>query len=184
MTKHIQPRIIAGKFKGIRLSVSDSSRPITDRMKQSLFDQITDYTQDAHVLDLYAGSGSLGLEALSRGSSFATFVENEHDAQETLAKNIAKCQAENITEIVKRNALGFVKDTKDQFDLIFIDPPYRELEEREFPLHMMYDLMHPQSLLVMKLATDYNLKPLKSLPLLLEQQFGQNKLVYIQKKEH
>lgn len=174
-----QPRIIAGEYKGIRLQVATTSRPITDRMKQSLFDQIADYIPHASVLDLYAGSGSLGLEALSRGASFCTFVDNDFEAQRLLSQNIAKCQATSKSKISKRNVLGFIKECKEAFDLIFVDPSYKQLETVELPLHLFAHVMHKDSLLIIKLPTGYQMRELRTMPMLLCQQFGANKLCYL-----
>src|SRR5205809_4215568 len=84
-------RIIAGEFRGRKLlpPEGDATRPITDRVKQSLFDILTPHIEGARVYDLFAGTGSMGLECLSRGASYATFFESDRSALERLNKNIA-----------------------------------------------------------------------------------------------
>ena len=118
-------RVIAGSAKGARLkSPAVGTRPMTDRMKESLFSALGDLTKNK-VLDLYAGSGSLGLEALSRGATSVTFVENAREAIVKLEQNIQttgfkrKCKVEwcDVKAYLARGATR-------RMDLIFVDPPY------------------------------------------------------------
>jgi 16S rRNA (guanine(966)-N(2))-methyltransferase RsmD len=124
-------RIIAGISRGRKLvSPKDSSiRPTGDRVKEALFSMIDAHVPGSKVLDLFAGTGSLGLEALSRGAEFATFVENSPKSLELLKKNIElagfKAQSEVIYKDALRAAAAFGKSGR-VFDIIFVDPPYKE----------------------------------------------------------
>lgn len=125
-------RIIGGDFRGRRLAsvgkgdAAAHLRPTSDRVRESLFNILNTYDviEDTHVLDLFAGTGALGLEALSRGAAQVTFVENGRAAQKLLRENIALCRAEDQCRVLPVDArrLGPVKDTL--CGLVFLDPPY------------------------------------------------------------
>lgn len=122
-------RIIAGRWKGARISAPKGvlTRPTTDRVKEAVFSILGDRTIGASVLDLCAGSGSLGLEALSRGADSAVFVDKGTKALALIRENCAKVRAENV-RIVREDAFRYVKGWNWQeqpFTLIFFDPPYR-----------------------------------------------------------
>ena len=121
-------RVISGEFRGRRLHTvsSRSVRPATDRVKQSLFDTLTTRLplEGADVLDLYAGTGSLGIEALSRGARSATFVDSGPQAIECIKKNISLIRAGSRATVVRMDATRYMTDRGGQFDLIFADPPY------------------------------------------------------------
>ena len=118
-------RVIAGKAKGHRLRTPTSgTRPMADRMKETLFSALGD-VDGAKVLDLYAGSGSLGLEALSRGASHATFVENSRDAILKLEQNIDTTGFGDRSDVVWADVSSTLGHSpQERFDLIFLDPPY------------------------------------------------------------
>lgn len=124
-------RIIAGTSRGRRLiSPADKSiRPTGDRVKEAVFSMLTYEIPGSKVLDLFAGTGSLGLEALSRGAEFVTFVENSRKSLNVLKQNISITGFEGQCEVINDDALraleGFEKAGR-VFDLIFIDPPYME----------------------------------------------------------
>lgn len=118
-------RITAGTAKGRRLkSPSAGTRPMTERMKESVFSALGDVS-GLKILDLYAGSGSLGLEALSRGSKKATFVEKERDAIVKLEENIKTTGFGRKTEVLWSDVPTTISRRADnRMDLIFLDPPY------------------------------------------------------------
>lgn len=130
-------RIISGTYKGrILKTVKDLSvRPATDRVKQTLFDMLATRLEmdEATVLDLFAGSGGLGIEALSRGAAHVTFVEHDEDAAQYIEKNLQMLGCEDRTSLVETDAMAFVHRCKDSFDLIFADPPYLFAETTELP---------------------------------------------------
>jgi len=122
-------RVTGGALKGRKLHPLQGMtiRPTSDYLKESIFSILAGSVQDAAVLDLFAGTGSLGIEALSRGASTAVFVDNAPQAIKTVIRNIQTCALEEQSTILKRNVLGglrFLGTIDYLFDLIFIDPPY------------------------------------------------------------
>ena len=117
-------RIITGKAKGRRLVAPDTrdTRPVTDRVREAVFSMLGSGVVGASVLDLYAGSGSFGLEALSRGATRAVFVENAHRALEALRKNITAVGLGGT--VVTSTVHEFLARSSGSFDLVFIDPPW------------------------------------------------------------
>jgi 16S rRNA (guanine966-N2)-methyltransferase len=117
-------RVIAGTAKGRRLTGPPGldTRPLTDRAKEALFSSLGPRVGDAAVLDLYAGSGSLGLEALSRGAASAEFVERDRSAIASLRQNVAAVGLGGTVH--PTNVESFLDRTGDRFDLVFVDPPY------------------------------------------------------------
>ncbi|HWE04638.1 MAG TPA: 16S rRNA (guanine(966)-N(2))-methyltransferase RsmD [Tepidisphaeraceae bacterium] len=137
-------RIIAGKHRGRNLlpPLGDVTRPITDRAKQSLFDILAPTLEDARVYDCFAGTGSMGLECLSRGAAAVKFFEADRSAIERLKKNIAAMDDEHRCRIIagdlfKWFAQAPAPDAKDRGDIIFLDPPYRFLRERPADLQTL-----------------------------------------------
>ncbi|MEK6765490.1 MAG: 16S rRNA (guanine(966)-N(2))-methyltransferase RsmD [Planctomycetota bacterium] len=126
-------RIISGKAKGIQLSALNSkqTRPILDRAKESLFNILGDSLPDSVVLDLFAGTGSLGIEALSRDAKRCLFVDNSTNAIRVIKKNLQDTGFLKKTVVLKINAfrlLGFLKNKHIKFDLILVAPPYKLLD--------------------------------------------------------
>lgn len=126
-------RIIAGTARGRRLSAPDTigTRPVTDRAREAVFSSIGKWVEDADVLDLYAGSGSFGLEALSRGARSAVFVEKGRKALDTLRANVEAIGLGG--RVVSDDVSRFVASCRDTFHLVFMDPPWdvpsSEMEE-------------------------------------------------------
>jgi 16S rRNA (guanine966-N2)-methyltransferase len=120
-------RVISGKFKGRRLVSFDQDhiRPITDRVKESLFNIIATRIEGAKVLDLFAGTGSLSWEALSRGAQETTIVDDNIKSLQIIKKNQELLKIGDGIKIVKDDALKFLKRYRGEpFDLIFLDPPF------------------------------------------------------------
>ena len=121
-------RIITGKFKGRALeTIRDTSvRPATDRVKGTIFNVLQNRLglHGAAVLDLFAGIGSLGFEALSRGAGLAVFVDGSKKVLDVIEQNAERLGCLDACVIVQTDALSFVNRTNDSFDLIFADPPY------------------------------------------------------------
>ena len=122
-------RVIAGKWKGLRLQAPQGfkTRPTADRVREGIFSIIGNKVKDSYFLDLFAGSGSVGLEALSRGAQSIVFVEQDLSAIKSLKKNITRINAEKNCAIIhadgfKINAVFHRKKTK--FDIIYMDPPF------------------------------------------------------------
>jgi 16S rRNA (guanine966-N2)-methyltransferase len=128
-------RIIAGEFRSRPLlpPTGNITRPITDRVKQSVFDIVNPWLENAIIYDLFAGTGSLGLECLSRGAASATFFESDPSALDHLKKNIANLSVQSRAKIVTSDLFKWFASTKEltqRADVIFLDPPYAFLKDR------------------------------------------------------
>lgn len=120
------PRITAGKAKGVSLKVLEgTTRPITDRVKISIFDTISPVIEGADVLDLFAGSGSIGLEAVSRGANSALLVERNEKAVKLIQENIAKTKFQDQVEVTNQDVKSYLSTSDEAFDIIFLDPPFK-----------------------------------------------------------
>lgn len=122
-----QIRIIGGQWRGRKLPVPDSPglRPTTDRVRETLFNWLAPGMVDARCLDCFAGSGALGLEALSRYARQATLVEMERGIAQQLSKNLATLNAAN-GHVVNANTLDFLNNSGESYDIVFVDPPFRK----------------------------------------------------------
>ena len=122
-----QIRIIGGQWRGRKLPVPDSAglRPTTDRVRETLFNWLAPVLPEARCLDCFAGSGALGLEALSRYAGSATLLELERPVAQQLTKNLQTLRATNAT-VVQTNALNWLAQAGTPFDVVFIDPPFRQ----------------------------------------------------------
>lgn len=152
-------RIVGGKFKGRAISApkGQATRPTTDRTRESLFNILVNKIdlQDCRVLDLFAGTGALGLEAISRGAGFCLFVEDANAARGAIRGNVEALGLNGHTKIFKRDAtkLG-TPGTMKPFDLIFADPPYvRSLGEKTAKALLEGGWCNPDALFVLEEAT-------------------------------
>ncbi|WP_054177925.1 16S rRNA (guanine(966)-N(2))-methyltransferase [Trabulsiella odontotermitis] len=122
-----QIRIIGGQWRGRKLPVPDSPglRPTTDRVRETLFNWLAPHMVDARCLDCFAGSGALGLEALSRYAASATLLEMDRNVSRQLQQNLATLKAANA-RVVNTNSLTFLAQPGTPHDVVFIDPPFRK----------------------------------------------------------
>jgi 16S rRNA (guanine966-N2)-methyltransferase len=123
-------RVVAGSARGMKLLVvpGHGTRAILDRVKTSLFDVLRPRIPGMTMLDLFAGSGSVGIEALSQGAAYCTFIDLEYKAVATIKKNLALTEFSGRAEVRHTNALDYLRGTKETFDLIYIAPPqYKNL---------------------------------------------------------
>jgi 16S rRNA (guanine966-N2)-methyltransferase len=118
-------RVIAGSAKGVRLQAvpGAGTRPISDRVKESLFNILGDWIVGARVLDLFAGTGSVGIEALSRGAAQATFVEKQGRAIAVIQDNLRRTGLSASARVVQANVFGFLDAEAEPYDLIYVAPP-------------------------------------------------------------
>ncbi|PMC38324.1 16S rRNA (guanine(966)-N(2))-methyltransferase RsmD [Bacillus sp. UMB0899] len=125
-------RVVSGNFKGRQLKAVPgvTTRPTTDKVKEAIFNMVGPYFEGGYALDLFAGSGGLGIEALSRGIEKCVFVDREQKAIQTIHKNLELCQIEAASFEVYRNdaerALKAIIKRGIQFQLVFLDPPYKQ----------------------------------------------------------
>lgn len=121
-------RVISGTAKGCRLnSIEDkTTRPTLDRVKEPLFSIIQAYLPEANVLDLFAGSGALGIESLSRGSKHCTFCDKSPKSIQMLKENVKKTKMEAKSTIINKDYKKCLLELENPYDIIFIDPPYKK----------------------------------------------------------
>lgn len=119
-------RVISGSARGRKLLCAEGQdvRPTLDRVKESVFNMIAFDLHDACVLDLFSGSGSLGIEALSRGAAHCTFVDNKETSVAITKKNLENTHFQNLSSVFLSDSIDFINKTDKLFDIIFIDPPY------------------------------------------------------------
>ena len=122
-------RVITGKARGVALKTPDgmATRPTADRVKEALFSIIQFDVPAAKVLDLFGGTGQLGIEALSRDAKSAVFVDEREDACKLIRENLKRTRLEQDARVVRSDYLAFLKTTREKFDIIFLDPPYAEV---------------------------------------------------------
>jgi 16S rRNA (guanine966-N2)-methyltransferase len=135
-------RVIGGKFKGKRLKKVPGTvvRPMPDKLKESLFSILQDEVRDSVMLDGFAGTGSIGIEALSRGAERIVFIDEYYPAVKVIKINVAKCGVEEQVRVIRKEfnrAVIQLSKERVKFDLIFLDPPYKLLEERN-PLKIIH----------------------------------------------
>jgi len=129
-------RVIAGKLKGRQISAvkGDNTRPTTDKIKENVFNIMGQFFDGGYVLDLFAGSGNLGIEALSRGMDQAVFIDMNAKAIKVIKENIAHLALQGQTEVYRNDAfkaLHVLAKKGEKFDLIFLDPPYGKISMTE-----------------------------------------------------
>jgi len=122
-------RVITGKARGVTLKTPNGmqTRPTTNRVKEALFSIIQFDIPGARVLDLFGGTGQLGIEALSRGATKAVFVDAGEEACKLIRHNLRLTKLEQEASVIRADYLDYLKHSKEKFDIIFLDPPYAEV---------------------------------------------------------
>ena len=122
-------RVITGKARGVQLKTPEGmlTRPTADRVKEALFSIINFDLPGAAVLDLFGGTGQLGIEALSRGANSAVFVDQREDACKIIRENLRRTKLESQGRVVRSDYLDYLRRSREKFDIILLDPPYAEV---------------------------------------------------------
>ena len=157
-------RVITGTARGRRLKELEGmeTRPTTDRVKEGMFSTIQFDIEGRRVLDLFAGTGQLGIEALSRGASSAVFVDQRRDAVKLIRENLAICQLQDKAHIVNGDSMAYLR-SGEKFDLIFLDPPYgSDLLNQALERITMFDICREHGIIVAESAADKLLPPVAS----------------------
>jgi 16S rRNA (guanine966-N2)-methyltransferase len=162
-------RVIAGSARSLKLTTPEGmdTRPTTDRIKETLFNMIQFDIQGASFLDLFAGSGAIGIEALSRGAKEAVFVDNAKAAYECVTENLKHTKLEASATVYKQDvflALTMMEYQR-KFDVVFMDPPYhKELEQKVLEYFTTSSLVDTDTLIIFEAALDTDLRFLDNLP--------------------
>ena len=181
-------RIIAGRMRGTKLFTLDglNTRPTLDRVKEPLFSIINFNLQDSIVLDLFSGSGALGLESISRGAKKAYLCDNSKDAVNIIKQNVAKTKTENEAEVVFKSfekALEEFSTKKVKFDVIFLDPPYKtDFAEKATEIIINNNLLNKDGIIIIE--TDVKekvIENLKNTPITIydERKYGRVTLLFL-----
>ena len=122
-------RVITGKARGVQLKTPDglATRPTADRVKEALFSIIQFDIPGARVLDLFGGTGQLGIEALSRGAKSAVFVDESTRSCELIKENLRRTKMQDDAKVVCSDYMNFLENCREPFDIVFLDPPYAEV---------------------------------------------------------
>lgn len=149
-------RIISGVCRGRKLNTleGDNTRPTLDRVKESVFNILQNFFADKNVLDLFAGSGALGLEALSRGAEFCVFVDSSKSAVRVIESNIKACRFEDKSEVYLGDFQGAISKFRNKrFDIVFLDPPYHKGLGVE-ALKLLYDATSDDAIVILEIDGD------------------------------
>lgn len=121
-------RVITGKARGRMLETlkGNDVRPTTDKVKEAIFSAVQFELEGRHFLDLFAGSGQMGIEALSRGASTATFIDRSKLATRVIERNLSVTNLKQFANVRTMDSVDFIKSTTEEFDIIFVDPPYNK----------------------------------------------------------
>ena len=180
-------RIISGKLKGRKILGYDieGTRPTMDRVKESVFGSIQNYIDDSVVLDLFAGSGNLGIEAISNGSLKCYFVDNNKKCISIIKDNIKQFGIEDYSIVIQndyKKALEYFKDNSIKFDIIFIDPPYKyEIINELIDIITRCNILNDNGIMVLEYSLDKIDDDIDGYQLLKYKKYG-DKYVSIYKK--
>ena len=149
-------RVITGKARGIVLKTPEGmlTRPTADRVKEALFSIIQFDISGARVLDLFGGTGQLGIEALSRGATSAVFVDSREEACKLIRENLKRTKLENLGKVVRSDYLSYLNRCKEQFEIIILDPPYAEVFlENALKTITEIDILHSGGIIITERPT-------------------------------
>ncbi|MBQ1522294.1 MAG: 16S rRNA (guanine(966)-N(2))-methyltransferase RsmD [Erysipelotrichaceae bacterium] len=182
-------RIISGKYGSRKLKTltGNNTRPTEDRVREAVFSRLGPYFNGGIILDLFAGSGAISLEALSRGFDFAYLVDVSKEAVSVIYSNISDLKVQDQTKVLNtsyKSALTKLKNLELQFDLIYLDPPYNKgIEKEALELITQYDLLKDDGTIVIE--TDKRTEPEINSPYILEKTatYGINRISYLRKEK-
>lgn len=181
-------RIISGNARGTKLYTleGNNTRPTLDRVKEALFNKINFQLEEAIVLDLFAGSGALGLEALSRGAKIAYFGENSHQAAKVIEKNIYKTKMQDKAKLIIKDYKKVLEEVKQiKFNIIFLDPPYETNYDIEaIELVLKDNLLKDNGFIVLETDSNEKENKIKTLNIKIDdaRKYGRVKLLFLSRK--
>ena len=183
-------RIISGLARGTKLYTleGENTRPTLDRIKEPLFSIIQNYIKEANVLDLFAGSGALGLEALSRGANKAILCDKSYEAIDIIKKNINKTHFEEKTKVMCMEYKKCLSSVNEKFNLIFIDPPYKlDIAVNSVEIILDNNLLSPDGIIVIETDEEereiQKIKKLSNIEVINLRTYGRVKLIFLKLKE-
>lgn len=185
-------RVIAGKARHLKLKTIEgtATRPTTDRIKETLFNMLSFRIEGSLFLDLFAGSGAIGIEALSRGAKGAVFVENNRRAASCIRENLRHTHLEEQADLIQKDvmtALSLLESRETQFDYIFMDPPYgKGWEQKVLSFPATSSLCHDDTVIIVEsdLETDFSWLEGTGFVISREKRYKTNKHTFIIKEAH
>lgn len=183
-------RVIAGSARHLKLKMIEGmgTRPTTDRIKETLFNMLSFYVEDSRFLDLFSGSGGIGIEALSRGAKQSVFVEQNKKAVACIKENLTHTHLSDKAVVMSKDvmtALRLLDDEKQTFDYIFMDPPYGKLLEKEAVLYLDDSSLCDEDTTIIiesDLDTDFSWVMDTGFWITREKIYKTNKHIFLQKK--
>lgn len=157
-------RVITGTARGRKLQSvpGEGTRPTSASVKEAVFSSIQFDIEGRLVLDLFAGTGQLGIECLSRGARHAVFVELDRDALKVLGENLRSTGFSGLAQVVPGDAMAYLERCRETFGLIFLDPPYASgLLENALEKIMAFDILQPGGIIICESASDWTIFPVK-----------------------
>jgi len=176
-------RIIAGLFGGriIEGSGTDRTHPMGERIRNAIFNKIGSEIEGTKVLDAFAGSGAIGLEAISRGAASVIFVERDRIAQKVISKNIETVGAEGEAKLVRASVAAWASTTEERFDMIFADPPYNDMQLST--VKRLFPLLKPNGLMVLSYSGRGEAPTETGVVVVDNRSYGTAALAYYRKKD-
>lgn len=181
-------RVIAGSAKRIPLKTIEGldTRPTTDRIKETLFNMISTYLADSTFLDLFSGSGGIGIEALSRGAAIAVFVEQNKKAMNCIRENLKATKLEERAKLYETDVIHALSSLENQlqFDYIFMDPPYNQLHEKRVLEYLKESsLLSEDGIIIVEASLDTEFDYVSELgySIIKEKIYKTNKHIFIEK---
>ena len=171
-------RVITGTARGRRFGElkGQETRPTTGKVKEGVFSALQFDIEGRRVLDLFAGTGQMGIEALSRGAKSCTFVDCRKDAAQLVRDNLAVCALADRAQVVCGDAMGYLSSLRTQYDLIFLDPPYADdTLERAIAHIARFDILAPGGIIVAECPADKQL-PALSAPYHIHREYRYGKI--------
>tara|TARA_B100001113_G_scaffold334659_1_gene313498 strand:- start:1806 stop:2342 length:537 start_codon:yes stop_codon:yes gene_type:complete len=176
-------RVLAGKYKSKLIQTIDDplTRPMMSKVRESVFNSLQFNIENKNILDLYAGSGSLGIESLSRGANFVTFVENSNNCINILKQNLSHFEINY--KITKSNVDKFLDTSLNKYDIVFYDPPFKiETEIVKNEIIKIYNLLNKEGFVVVHRHTaSKEFETLKNYKIHKEKNFGQSNILILSK---
>ncbi|BCJ95467.1 RNA methyltransferase [Anaerocolumna cellulosilytica] len=184
-------RVIAGKAKRIQLKTIEGfeTRPTTDRIKETLFNMLNHTLPDSVFLDLFSGSGGIGIEALSRGARTAVFVENNKSAAECINLNLKNTKLNEDAHVLQMEVMQALKVLETQeksFDIVFMDPPYNKQIEKQILIYLAGShLVHRDTIIIVEASVETSFDYLQETGFTIykEKAYKTNKHVFIEIKD-
>lgn len=179
-------RIIAGQYKSRKIKdvPSKLTRPTTDKNKEVIFNSIGQFFNGGKCLDLFAGSGSLGIEAISRGMSSCDFVDKQYAAIKVIQTNIDGLNLREKTNIFKKDAIQYLKNTQESYDLILLDPPYKLKPYQEvLELIACRQLLNNHGIIVMESDHQTSMTGVNDIQIIKEKTLGQSKITILERNK-